>query len=335
MTKLQPLVEKSLLSLPPSKGLLIALSGGPDSTCLFHLLLRSAKDLNLQLLGVHLAYGLRGPESEADLAFISSLCEKEGIELLYKRVTDDERKDLLSGSLQNKARSMRHDYFAQLAKEKDMFVALGHHLDDQVETFFLHLLRGAGLPGLCGMEEFSGHLYRPLLSVSRKEILEYLEENGLTYRVDGSNEQLKYKRNRLRHQLLPVMQEIEPSVSQLVARTMHILRRENDFIVSRVKEERKENELPVPMAGRSLCRKHLLSLHTALRLRIYHELLVELSLGKEAVSAELLTEFDDMVKEGKEGRKSSLRKMLEVTYSRGRLYFIPIGKKSNTMKSFR
>ena len=329
MSELHSVIKRSLSTLPSCQGLLVAMSGGPDSTCLFHLLLHCAKEREIEIIAVHFAYGLRGKDSEAEFEFIRSLCKKNGIELLYKRATEQERTDLLSSGLQGKARLLRHDYFAQLAKEKNMFVALGHHQDDQVETFLLHLLRGAALSGLCGMAELSGHLFRPLLSVRRQEILDYLKKNNFSYRTDRSNEELKYKRNEIRHRLLPALKEVEPAANQLIARTMTILRRDNDFLLSAAKEARAQCERFEPMAGRSLTRKRLLNLHPALRMRCYHEILFEMSAGKEAISAQLCKELDKMVLAGVEGQKSSLRKLVEVTYSRGALYFIPFAQQSD------
>ena len=329
MSELHSVIKRSLRNLPSCQGLLIAMSGGPDSTCLFHLLLHWAKEHSRKLKAVHFAYGLRGDDSEEEYEFIQALCEKNKVELLCQRATDEERKDLLSGGLQEKARSLRHAFFARLAKENDMFVALGHHRDDQVETFLLHLLRGAGLSGLCGMEEISGHLFRPLLSVSRQEILHYLEENKFSYRIDSSNEELKYKRNEIRHRLIPALQEAEPAANQLIARTMGILRRDNDFLLSAVKEARVQCEHNEPMSGRSLTRKALIELHPALRMRCYYEILIEMSASKEAVSLQLCQELDDMVLAGVEGQKSSLRKVIEVTFSRDALYFIPFAQQKS------
>ena len=184
--------------------LVVALSGGPDSVALLDCLVSLSDAYGLRLVAAHLDHGLR-PESPADAAFCAELCARLGVPLEVGRA------DLAAGprgaGLEAAARRARRAFLASVARRHGArLVALGHTRDDQAETLLLSLLRGAGRTGLCAMRPRRGWLLRPLLEASRAEVLEHLAARGLASRHDSSNDDPRFRRNRVRHELLPLME---------------------------------------------------------------------------------------------------------------------------------
>ncbi len=311
------------ISFKDFPGLLVACSGGPDSTCLLSVLLGLKQDCELNTKVAHFAYGLRGDESKAEFEFIQSLCKKENIEFFSRHLTEEERKLLLKSGLQAKARKLRYDYFQEISEKTRTVITVAHNSQDQVETFFLNLLRGAGLPGLVGMSEWDGKLFRPLLHVSREEIMQYLERHSVQYCVDSSNDELKYKRNRIRHQLLPLLDKLEGANKKTITRTMEHLARENDYLSEETEKLLKSLVREEPLHGHSLSAKGVSALHPALQNRILRHLLILFAQDFSLCSSALVEELREMILYGKEGQKSTIRRNVDITLSRGRLYFFP------------
>ena len=183
-----------------NKPILVAISGGVDSVVLAHLLYHSGIPIQL----AHVNYGLRGDESQKDERFVADFASKHGISL---HVLNAAPQRTSSGSVQTWAREVRYTWFGELCESLGITsVAVGHHMDDQLETMLLNLLRGTGLAGLSGMKAsrplgFHCQLIRPLLSISRAEILNYAAVHGLVWREDSSNKDGRYARNQLRKEL--------------------------------------------------------------------------------------------------------------------------------------
>ncbi|MBX3370874.1 MAG: tRNA lysidine(34) synthetase TilS, partial [Nitrospira sp.] len=225
--------------LQPGQSVLVAVSGGPDSVALLSLLHELAPAWNFSLTVVHCNYGLRGAESDGDASFVAELCRRLKIPCVVKALQIPAREPGRSSSLQARARELRYQLFRDLVTELGIErVALGHTADDQAETVLLRMLRGAGLRGLGGMPHRRGNLFvRPLLTVTRREILSYLETKSLSFRTDSSNATSVYLRNRVRHELLPVMQSLAPATVPLLARQADIVR-EDDRLLERLAARR-------------------------------------------------------------------------------------------------
>jgi tRNA(Ile)-lysidine synthase len=200
---------RSVLGSDPGGAVLIACSGGADSVALLDLLCRLAGKFRLKLGVAHVNYKLRGDDSEEDALFVRELATSYGVPCFVRALTDEESERLGSTGIQEKARRVRYRFFEEVARREGFrYVALGHHRGDQLETFFSNLFRGAGPEGLKGMRLLTNQrFFRPLLKLDRKQILEYLERRCLPFRVDASNAGTEYLRNRLRHELLPVVEE--------------------------------------------------------------------------------------------------------------------------------
>ncbi len=191
------------LQLPPARSILVALSGGPDSTLLLHMLHKEANACGFKVFAAHINYRLRGRDSDADEAFCRSLCQTLGVKLFVKKLRSGE---LAKSNLQERARKIRYTFFDEICVKHDIdFIATGHNRDDNVETVLMNLGRGAGTFGLAGISPREGNLIRPLLNLSRAEIEHYLESHQIDFRVDRSNLQSNYTRNKIRMQLLPQM----------------------------------------------------------------------------------------------------------------------------------
>ena len=222
-------VKAALAGLSPGSALVCAVSGGADSVALLHCLRALSEELGFSLTAAHFNHCLRGEESDGDEAFVRDLCGKWGIPLTVGRGDAAKRARETGESLEEAARALRHGFLSA----QPGLIATAHNADDQVETVLINLLRGTGLKGLCGMEPQSGRIVRPLLTVTRVEILAYLQENGLSWREDSSNFEDDALRNRLRHHVIPLFRQENPSLAATVARSTAILRRDEAHLEAR------------------------------------------------------------------------------------------------------
>ena len=201
-------------SLPnnPALHYFVACSGGVDSMVLLYILQKNGYAVS----ALHVNYQLRGLDSEKDQKLIETTCKRVGISVHIKRIDLHKMLEINGGNLQEEARNERYAFFQNFTKTADSKIVFGHHADDQVETFFLNLARGAGIMGLSGMlEENTGYL-RPLLPFSKAEILTYAAENNVVWREDISNESNTYQRNKLRNIILPALKQFIPELSESV-----------------------------------------------------------------------------------------------------------------------
>ena len=208
------------VSLQGAKRLLVAVSGGPDSVVLLDALHREG----FSVVIAHCNFHLRGEASNEDAKFVKSLATK--YQVPYCQIDFDTEKvaEERKVSIEMAARDLRYEWFEQMADEhKCDLIAVAHNADDTVETFFLNLTRGSGLQGLSGMAQLRGRIVRPLLKVSRKLIMEYISEYNLQYRIDATNLETIYTRNKIRHNLIPQFEEINPSFLDTMANNMRFI----------------------------------------------------------------------------------------------------------------
>ncbi len=209
-------------------GLLIAVSGGADSTALLRALVDEVDDSVTcgQCLAVgHVNHGLRGAESDDDAIFVQNLAASFGLRYFEHRIQQEEWSQDKTGSVEAAARNIRYDFLARTAHSLGFrYIATAHTADDQTETVLHRLLRGTGLTGLAGIARFrrwddAVTIWRPLLHVRRQQIIEYLNEKGQTWRSDSSNAENDFTRNRIRNKILPELrQDFNPQVDRALCR---------------------------------------------------------------------------------------------------------------------
>jgi tRNA(Ile)-lysidine synthase len=242
----EPVLEERVLGfiqqhrlVSGDKKLVVAVSGGPDSVCLLHILAKLQKELKVKLHVAHLNHQLRGAESEADAEYVSDLARRLGIPATIERrdVTGYRAQHRLS--LEEAAREVRYSFLAQVAKSVGAErVAVGHTMDDHIETILMHLIRGTGTRGLRGLQPVTGWqsgassltIVRPLLKVSRQETEDYCQSHELKPRIDASNLSLSPLRNRIRQQLLPLLKSCNPRVAEALLRTGRIASDDIEFL---------------------------------------------------------------------------------------------------------
>jgi tRNA(Ile)-lysidine synthase len=232
--------------MPPRSAIVVAaLSGGADSVALVDALASLRRRRGFQVVAAHLDHGLR-PGSAEDAAFCEELCRSLDVPLRVGRADVRGRASRERGGLEQAARRERYAFLRRVKDEEAAFaIAVAHTLDDQAETLLLRLLRGAGATGLAGMRPRSRDVLRPLLAVSRAEVLDHLRERGLGFREDPSNADLVHRRNRVRHELIPYLEErFNPRVRASLARTASVLadeaahvRREAEALLGAISRE--------------------------------------------------------------------------------------------------
>lgn len=197
-----------------SDRILLAVSGGMDSMALVVLLYRSGFDFAI----AHCNFKLRGKEADADEGFVKQTADRYHVPF-YSRSFDTGRYARQNNiSVQMAARDLRYAYFDEVAREYAYdHIAIAHHLDDQTETFFINLLRGCGIAGLHGIRLRQGKIVRPLMFTTRKEIKSFVKRNNIPFRVDHTNNETKYMRNKIRHLVIPALMEINPDFQKEMA----------------------------------------------------------------------------------------------------------------------
>ena len=213
---------------------ILALSGGIDSMVLADLLLKT----KVEFVAAHCNFHLRGEESDGDEKFVRDYAERNGIQCFVKHFETEKYAAEQGVSIEMAARDLRYAWFEELRQQLGYDkIAVAHHADDQAETFFINLLRGAGLNGLKGMKPQNGVIIRPLLWASREQIRQYAVENHIVWREDHTNVESVYLRNRIRNQLLPVFDELQPKARQGLYKSLEHLSAENELYRTLLKEK--------------------------------------------------------------------------------------------------
>lgn len=218
----------------------VALSGGPDSVALLHLLVELAARSTWTIAGViHVHHGLRGPDADLDTAFCRSLAAQLGLSIDVSFVDVAAARLTSGGSIEAAARALRYEAFEQAARRLGAtVVTTGHTLDDQAETVMLRLLRGASLRGVSAIRPRRGRYARPLLGVRRRVLLQYLAARGVACREDASNADRAIPRNRLRHEVMPVVEQAWPAGAEALARFAALAEADERYLSALAGQER-------------------------------------------------------------------------------------------------
>ncbi len=213
--------------LRPGDRVICALSGGADSVALLCLLLELRQELDLSVAAAHYHHGLRGAEADRDEAFVRALCAARGVALTVGRGDVAAEAARTRRSVELTARDMRYAFLLGLDCDR---VATAHHAGDNAETVLLHLLRGSGLRGLSGIPPANGRIVRPLLPFTHERLCAYLRENGVAWVEDSTNDADDCRRNRLRHEVLPLLLRENPRLLRQLTQQSALLRAEDAFL---------------------------------------------------------------------------------------------------------
>lgn len=255
--------------ISPGEAVIVAVSGGPDSMALLDILYRLSSGKHFSLAVAHLNHQLR-PEAEPEEEFVRQRCRDYDLPCHVRRVDVQKAARQARKGLEEAARECRYAFFRELLVSLGaQRVATAHHRNDQAEGVLFNLLRGAGVKGLRGMLPAQGPFIRPFLCLNREEITLYLQENGLPFCVDASNSDVHFTRNRIRHRLLPFLeQEFNPRTVDTLNQLADIARQENDYLEAEcariwplVLQEEDQNTI-------SLDAEQLIKLHPALQRRL-------------------------------------------------------------------
>lgn len=255
INKVKTYIEQKI-GLQQDAFVLVALSGGADSTALLLIM----KELGYKLQALHCNFHLRGEESNRDQSFVEEFCKENNIPLSVRHFNTEEYAKERGISLEMAARDLRYNWFQEELKSLNAScIAVAHHREDQAETLLLNLLRGTGLRGLAGMQAKHDDIIRPLLCLSRKEILEYLKEREQSFVVDSTNSERIAQRNKVRLDVIPLLKEINPSAIEHLCHASDNVRESLHYYIKGIETAFKElgvTEDTFPLSALSLTLLH-------------------------------------------------------------------------------
>jgi tRNA(Ile)-lysidine synthase len=291
----------------------VAVSGGPDSVCMLDILAKLEPKYDLELIIAHVNYGLRGEDSERDEELVIKLAEKYA--LVYK-VYKVYKVEKIS---ENELRNIRYEFFEKIRKENEFdFIAVAHNADDQVETFLMRLIRGAGLQGLSAMQCRNDKVIRPLLGSTRAEILEHLKENDLKWRLDKTNLENEFLRNKIRNKLIPILEkEYNPNLKKTILDSIENIAYDYDFI-SKLSEKTSQK-----FSG-NVSVKKLLALHPAMQRRVLRQMISQKKEDLKEIDASHISEIIKMMKSTKSKAHFVILKGLKISRKGDKLDIVKI-----------
>ncbi|GAB4346302.1 MAG: hypothetical protein Kow0089_23610 [Desulfobulbaceae bacterium] len=327
-------IEREGLVREGEGAIVVALSGGPDSMALLHLLLPWCRENEVRLSGAYIDHGLRPAENTIERELVRNVCEDNDVSFAHERIAVREYARERKISLEHAARDLRYGALRRIAREQGaQLIAVGHTADDQAEEILLRLLRGGGRKGLSGMRYRNGDIIRPLLEVERARLLEYLGEKNISYHLDSSNTDMRFLRNRVRHILLPLLEaKFESGIKNSLRKTASSLAEDEGLLeeltikaLDDVMLSSEPDEPGTGLRGIDIDRQGLNSLHPALRRRVLEQLLWRL--GCRARFDHIM-KIVDASADGRTGSELHLSKGLRVGVLRDRLTFsYPRGRK--------
>lgn len=315
LIQVQKEIEQNKL-IAPGDFVYVALSGGADSVCLFNILFKLQDKLNFKLAACHFNHKMRGEDSDKDEKFVQDICRERGVDL---KVGAYSGKSVLKSELE--ARNARYAYFEKiLASDRGVKMALAHNANDYTETFLMRLIRGTGLKGMRSIPLQRKNFIRPLLPFTRDQIISYLEANNLSFVNDKSNQNTKYLRNNIRHNLLPAILMENPKFISNLSANIEILSEDFDYIYSMAEKEYKKMAT-LSNSRVSFNRSEWLLLHPALRFEVLRLALLEMGVEQD-ISSLHLTNIYQMIEKGVGKKNLSLPHSLLCSLVSGKIILL-------------
>lgn len=330
LTKLRENIEKDNL-IPRGKAVLLAVSGGPDSVALTSILVELRPHYNWRLGIAHVNYQTRKGESAAEERLVKRLAKGYNLPFFGKKFEKNNQR----GNLEECFRQFRYDFFNQLAEQHRFdLVATGHQQDDQAETALMFLLRGSQRRGLGGMRRKYGRIVRPMLGVSRENIIHYLKSQELDWAEDSSNNSLALKRNWLRHELLPkIEKECQPQIKRILASNAQIMREEDDFLQEL--SEKAYDQVTSKERGRWIDRQEWANLPKTLQRRVFLLAIGRLGGNRDKFGQSQVERVLDFMSELKNGKKLSLPGGLQLSQDYDKFLIRPVKKEGATRRKIK
>lgn len=294
--------------LPPSCRVIVGLSGGADSVALLVALV----NIGVECVAAHCNFHLRGEESNRDYCHCRDFCRALNVKFLVKEFDVPARQAETSESVEMACRSLRYDWWRELINSGvGDYIAVGHHREDNIETFFINLLRGSGITGLKGMLPVNGQVIRPLLSLTRAQIEEYLSSCGYTWMIDRTNLENEYRRNKLRNIVLPVLEGEFPGAMDSIERSIEILRDTQSFYADAVSVA----------VGRYIRENGDIDVKAMVESEVHHVTLLYELLSEKGFSFSQIKNIIDGVMDGRSGQVFEVREQ-EYVLDRGILHLV-------------
>ena len=223
--------------------IVLAVSGGPDSLAMLHVLneIKKEEKIKFEIIVAHVNHMIR-KEAKADEEFVKNTCNQMGVEFYTKRIDVQKMANNNKTGLEETGRKVRYEFFEEiLNKTKSNKIAIAHNKNDKAETVIMNILRGSGIKGLIGIEEKNKHYIRPLLNCTRNQIEEYCKQNKLNPRIDKTNFENKYTRNKIRNVVIPyIKKEFNPNIIETINRLSDLTKQENKYIEKETKKQYKQ-----------------------------------------------------------------------------------------------
>ena len=279
--------------------IVVSVSGGPDSVCLLDALHALKNKYNLELIVTHVNYGLRGKDSEKDEELVRKLAKKHSLPIEILKVGK-------VGKSEDKLRKIRYDFFEKVSKKnKATAIAVGHNLNDQAETVLMRVIRGTGLRGLGAIKFKNQNIIRPLLNVPRKEILAYLRKNKIAYRIDKTNLNTDFTRNKIRNILIPQLEkEFNQNIQEVLYKFSEASTADYAFISHYAKEWL--------AANRFLTISSLNSLHPSIRREVLRQAIEKHHPNLREIESAHIEEINKILKSNKSKKQQITLKGLKI-----------------------
>lgn len=301
---------------------LVAVSGGPDSVFLLYVLYKLKRLLDIKLYIAHMDHGVRGQESRRDAVFVKNLAKTLGIKLIFKALSEKQTKSNLSP--EERLREKRYAFFKNAAaKSKLTLVATAHTLDDQAETVLMRVIKGATLKGIVGIHPVRAgrtlRFIRPLIEIEKRDILRYLKNKNISFRIDRTNLEDKFLRNRVRNKVFPYLEKINPRIKRSLFNLAGALREDFEFIEE--EKRRKATLIKTKRREKYVLLSDILLQSKALQREIVREALKAVGGNIKKLTFRHWKDVDFFIRTKKTGKSMDLPGGIKIRKARERITF--------------